>query len=307
MHSLLLGISVLVSVLLSGCAPLFLVGAGVGAGAYTYLKGNLSRVYEADYQQSIKASVNVMEQLNFKRKEETTEEIKTIIEGQIHYDTPVTIEVAYAGERWTKISVRTGYIGIDNLEISEKVHDDIAEQLAALNKPTLKARFTKKKDVPPESTSTIARTQYDTLPPPPTTDTPVVSSPAEQPRTPGEEQETSTLFPTKSKTKTFIYYPKSLVKIPPGSYGALDDIVSHLKKNPSAYVDISGYTDSSGSSANNLALSKERALEVRTYLIENGIAEERITTRGLGATNFLESNRTERLRNMNRRVEITIR
>lgn len=307
MNRLLIGISVLVSVLLSGCAPIFLVGAGVGAGAFTYIKGNLSRVYEADYQQSIKASVNVMEQLNFKRKEETTEQIKTIIEGYLRYDTPVTIEVVYAGERWTKISVRTGYIGVDNLEISEKVHDDIAKQLAALNKPTLKARLNKEKDTPPESRETAAWTQYDALPPPPATDAPSASSTAEQSRSPGKEQETSALFSTKSRTKTFIYYPESLVEIPPGSYGALDDIISHLKKNPSAHVEISGYTDSSGSNARNLELSKERAFEIRTYLIESGIAEERITAQGLGATNFLESNRTERLRNMNRRVEITIR
>ena len=307
MHSLLIGISVLVSVLLSGCAPVFLVSAGVGAGAFSYIAGNLTRVYEADYEQSVEASINVMEKLNFKRKEESTEELKTTIEGYLYHDTPVTIEVISVGAEWTKIGVRTGYIGLDNLEISEQVHADIAEQLAALNKPTIKARFAKKKDAPSESTPTIARTQYDTLPPPPTTDTSLVSSPAEQPRSPGKEQEESTLFPTKSKTKTFIYYPRSLVTIPPGSYGALDDIISHLKKNPSAQVDISGYTDSSGSSAKNLALSKERAFEIRTYLIENGIAEERITAQGLGATNFLESNRTERLRTMNRRVEITIK
>ena len=55
------------TVLLSGCAGVFLVGAGVGAGAFSYIAGNLTRVYEAEYQQSIKASTNAMEQFNFKR------------------------------------------------------------------------------------------------------------------------------------------------------------------------------------------------------------------------------------------------
>lgn len=84
------------------------MGAGVGAGAFSYIAGNLSRVYEADYQNSVQASLNVVEQLNLKRKEESTEELKTIIEGYIYHDTPVTIQVVYVDAASTQISVRTG-------------------------------------------------------------------------------------------------------------------------------------------------------------------------------------------------------
>ena len=121
------------------------MGAGVGAGAFSYIAGNLSRVYEADYQNSVQASLNVVEQLNFKRKEESTEELKTIIEGYIYHDTPVTIQVVYVDAASTQISVRTGYVGVDNLEISEQVHADIAEEFKRLKPTTIRAASKKKK------------------------------------------------------------------------------------------------------------------------------------------------------------------
>ena len=121
------------------------MGAGVGAGAFSYIAGNLSRVYEADYQNSVQASLNVVEQLNLKRKEESTEELKTIIEGYIYHDTPVTIQVVYVDAASTQISVRTGYVGVDNLEISEQVHADIAEEFKRLKPTTIRAASKKKK------------------------------------------------------------------------------------------------------------------------------------------------------------------
>ena len=307
MKSLLITISIGLSMALSGCAGVFLVGAGVGAGAFSYISGNLTRVYEADYQDSINASINVMKQLNFKRKEESGDRIKTIIEGSRDYDTPITIEVVYVDEGWTQIGVRTGYLGIDNLEISEQIHGDIADQLRTGTQRTLRATTQKQKATPSESGQKTSQTQYDALPPPPPSASMSTTSLAGNSEALEGRQEKLALFPIKSKNKTFIYYPKSSLAIPPGAYGALDDIVSYLGKNPSAKVDIRGYTDSSGNSSRNLALSKERAFQIRDYLIKEGIAEQRISAQGLGATNFLESNRTERLRTMNRRVEIIIK
>ena len=421
MKRLLITIIIAATAFLSGCAPVFLVGAGVGAGAFSYVAGNLSRVYEADYQQSIEAGMNVMEKLSFKRKEEYGNELKTIIEGYLYLDTPVTIEVVYIDDGWTKIGVRTGYYGIDNLEKSEQVHTDIAEELKTLKQRNLKAISRQRKGKSSQSKPETSQVQYearspaaeaDTAPvailasntkkiiqedeapyPAPETESASITSQIDVPQKNKQEEEASSpapeiesasiasqiddikiikqekeaaspvpetesasiasqidyttkikqeeeapspvletesksasiasqtdssqtfkqdqenlfLVPNRSKIKTFIYYPKSTIAIPPGSYVALDDIVSQLIENPSTKVDIQGYTDSSGNKMKNLAVSYERAYEIRNYLIEKGIAEERITAQGLGATNFLESNRTERLRTMNRRVEITIK
>jgi outer membrane protein OmpA-like peptidoglycan-associated protein len=72
-------------------------------------------------------------------------------------------------------------------------------------------------------------------------------------------------------------------------------------------VDIRAYTDSSGNIARNLALSQKRVFELRNYLILHDIPEEKITTDAGDATNFLESNSTDRLGSPNHRVELTIR
>lgn len=125
--------------MLSGCAGVVLVGAGVGAGAFSYVAGSLARVYEADYQASVRASTKVMQQLNFKQKEESADGLKTTIAGSFNADTPITIEVVYVDPGWTQIGVRTGYIGSNNLEISQQMHTDIAKELKRLKAPTMQA------------------------------------------------------------------------------------------------------------------------------------------------------------------------
>lgn len=132
--------------MLSGCAGVVLVGAG--AGAFSYVAGSLARVYEADYQASVKASTKVMQQLNFKQKEESAEGLKTTIEGSFNPDTPMTIEVVYVDPGWTQIGVRTGYIGSNNLEISKQVHTDIAEELKRLKTRTMPATSQMENETP---------------------------------------------------------------------------------------------------------------------------------------------------------------
>ena len=121
-----------IGMLISNCGGVILVGAGVGAGAFSYFAGNVIRVYEAEYQQSIEASTRVMEQFVFKGKEETEDGVKTVIEGYFDYDTPVTIEVVSVDSGSTQIGVRAGYFGNDNLEISEQLHTDISGELGKL-------------------------------------------------------------------------------------------------------------------------------------------------------------------------------
>jgi len=67
---------------------------------------------------------------------------------------------------------------------------------------------------------------------------------------------------------------------------------------------LTGHTDSKGSEAINVRLSRERAEAVRDYLVRrHGVAEGRLTTRGYGETRPIASNDSEHGRAMNRRVE----
>ncbi len=64
----------------------------------------------------------------------------------------------------------------------------------------------------------------------------------------------------------------------------LDKDVQVLKENPRMKVRMAGYTSAQGSEESNQKLSEGRANAVRNYLVEKGIAPERITIVGYGRT-----------------------
>ncbi len=79
-----------------------------------------------------------------------------------------------------------------------------------------------------------------------------------------------------------------------------------LKSNPGVRIEIGGHTDSSGTEEHNIVLSEKRAGAVRQFLIEKGIAGERMNVTGYGETRPLTDNDTEEGRQRNRRTEIKI-
>jgi OOP family OmpA-OmpF porin len=86
----------------------------------------------------------------------------------------------------------------------------------------------------------------------------------------------------------------------------LSDIIDILKEYPTAKFSIDGHTDSVGSEKLNQRLSDSRALEVKEYLVENGIDEFRLSSKGYGEDKPIASNRTKAGRAQNRRVEINL-
>ncbi len=69
---------------------------------------------------------------------------------------------------------------------------------------------------------------------------------------------------------------------------------------------IEGFTDSTGSSNRNNALSEDRAGAVRAALLDMGVAAERIGARGYGEAYPVASNDTSAGRQLNRRGEIIV-
>ncbi|MCX7551214.1 OmpA family protein [Xanthomarina sp. F2636L] len=86
----------------------------------------------------------------------------------------------------------------------------------------------------------------------------------------------------------------------------LQNIVGILNEYPNAKFNIEGHTDSVGSDALNMKLSKERASSVMNYLITNGVASSRLSHEGYGETRPIDSNKTRAGRANNRRVEINL-
>src|SRR5262249_47710555 len=67
-----------------------------------------------------------------------------------------------------------------------------------------------------------------------------------------------------------------------------------LKANPTiTKVRIEGHTDSSGTAAHNRGLSLKRARAVENWLTTYGLDKKRFESRGLGATDPIDSNDTE--------------
>jgi outer membrane protein OmpA-like peptidoglycan-associated protein len=71
-------------------------------------------------------------------------------------------------------------------------------------------------------------------------------------------------------------------------------------------VSIEGNTDNTGSAEHNMKLSQQRADNVKSFLVEQGIDAERLTAKGLGMTMPIADNKTKEGRQKNRRVDLVI-
>jgi outer membrane protein OmpA-like peptidoglycan-associated protein len=86
----------------------------------------------------------------------------------------------------------------------------------------------------------------------------------------------------------------------------LGKLMQLLNGNPDIRIEISGYTDNTGSADHNLVLSRNRAKAVYDYLVLNGIAKERLSYSGFGLTRPIDTNDTEQGKANNRRTEFKV-
>ncbi|WP_162126942.1 OmpA family protein [Flavobacterium phycosphaerae] len=90
------------------------------------------------------------------------------------------------------------------------------------------------------------------------------------------------------------------------TYPVLQSITAILKEYPSSKFSIEGHTDSDGKDAANQKLSEDRAAAVKNYLIENGIASDRLSSVGFGESKPIDTNKTKAGKANNRRVEVKL-
>ena len=104
-----------------------------------------------------------------------------------------------------------------------------------------------------------------------------------------------------------VYFDTDSDVIQSRSFPLLGALTRTLIQNPDlTLIQVDGHTDSNGTDAHNLDLSRRRARSVVAYLVENGVAASRLTSEGFGESTPIDTNETEEGRQNNRRVELQI-
>ncbi len=81
-----------------------------------------------------------------------------------------------------------------------------------------------------------------------------------------------------------VFYEFDSAALTESSTQALDSLVDLLNENPNITIELSSHCDYRGADAYNLRLSQRRAESVVNYLIDHGIANDRLTPVGYGET-----------------------
>ncbi len=101
-----------------------------------------------------------------------------------------------------------------------------------------------------------------------------------------------------------VYFDTDNAKIQKRSFKLLDQVAKVILEHPELEkVWIEGHTDERGNNEYNRDLSQRRAEAVREYLIQKGVAPQRLEAKGMGRSMPVAPNTTEQGRAANRRVE----
>jgi outer membrane protein OmpA-like peptidoglycan-associated protein len=106
--------------------------------------------------------------------------------------------------------------------------------------------------------------------------------------------------------KSDVLFDVDSAVLKPGAGSEINRVANVLVQYPQTNILIAGYTDSTGSEEYNQALSERRAMSVRNALLNQGVADYRMTTVGYGESQPIADNGTPEGRQLNRRVVVTI-
>ena len=115
------------------------------------------------------------------------------------------------------------------------------------------------------------------------------------------DEEAQRVLNLASKNLEFVFDKSIILK---KSHPDLEALVNMLLLRPDLRISLEGHTDSNGSEAYNLWLSKNRVNAVKAFLVANGVAGDRIDTSYYGEAKPIASNETLAGQAKNRRVEM---
>ncbi len=103
-----------------------------------------------------------------------------------------------------------------------------------------------------------------------------------------------------------VYFAFDSTIVEQSQLGKIDAVVQHLTSRADRVVVVEGNCDERGSSEYNMALGENRAIIIRNYLVQSGIAADRIQTRSYGAEKPAVDGHDESAWSKNRRGEFAI-
>ncbi|MFV0495805.1 OmpA family protein [Mycobacterium sp.] len=150
----------------------------------------------------------------------------------------------------------------------------------------------------------VARTQVTAGAPPPPDDEPQPEAPPPPPPVPAGCDDLPAAI--NGLTGGPLYFGGDGVSLTPETSQSLVRVADRLKECGDARVTINGFTDNTGGEAINIPLSDQRAEAVAEFLIANGVARDRVTSKGMGSADPIADNGTPDGRAANRRAEIVV-
>jgi hypothetical protein len=112
----------------TGCAAL-VVGAGAGAGVYTWVKGELSRSYPYDFAHTQSAVLKSLDYLKITIDKNDKTAGETTIQAHQTDGSPVTVTIRNTGPNMTDVTIRCGYVGYWDRKNAELIHATILNTL----------------------------------------------------------------------------------------------------------------------------------------------------------------------------------
>jgi outer membrane protein OmpA-like peptidoglycan-associated protein len=251
--ALLIGGAMLV---FTGCAPLLLGAAVTGGVAVSYNQGTVVETYDSDYHRVVSASRETLESLKIPVTETLGDELKTTITARRPDQTPVSIEVVRLAAGRTQVGIRTGHIGVTELDTSAHIHEQIRLRLARKAAP----------------------------------EAPAAAAPV-RPHGEGAPEKARAKPPARNETaqsaRVIIHFDQGSNELPESERLKVDSIVAVLTARPKTRVAIYGYANVDGPPGDNRTVSESCAGTVKTYMIAKGVDAGRIRAIGQSGKSIL--------------------
>ena len=103
-----------------------------------------------------------------------------------------------------------------------------------------------------------------------------------------------------------VYFGFDASNLSSAELAKIEAVAQHLKENSDRVVIVEGNCDDRGSNEYNMSLGENRAIIIRNYLVQNGIAADRIQTRSYGEERPAATGSGESVWSLNRRGEFAI-